>query len=289
MSNIQIFTDTGSDLTNELKNEGVKIVPLYISFDGKKSLKQMEEITLEEFYQKMREPHEMHPKTSLASIQDYYDLFEPSLKEGKDVIYLVMNGKFSSTMGAAINAKEMLEEDYPGRRVEVVDSKAVTYGQYYLAHIANEMTKENKEIDEIVSTIERLRETVKFFFTVETLDYLRDGGRIGAAAALLGGVLNVKPVMLIEDGEIKPVSVARGRNKSLNAILDEAKKYLDGKDVSKYEIAILEGDIYDEAVEFRKIVEEELKAKDLPISKLSISIGLHAGPGTMGIGVIERP
>ena len=85
MAKIQIFTDTGSDMTDELANEGVKIVPLYITFDGKTSLKQMVDIKLPEFYERMRSPHDMHPKTSLASIQDYYDLFEEDLKDGKDV------------------------------------------------------------------------------------------------------------------------------------------------------------------------------------------------------------
>ncbi|MCQ2978762.1 MAG: DegV family protein [Clostridia bacterium] len=288
MNKIQVYTDTASDNLEALINEGVKIVPLYISFDGVNSLKQNVEISLPEFYERMRAPHDKHPKTSLASIQDYYDLFEEDLKDGKDVLYICMNGKMSSTLGAANNAKAMLEEDYPNSKVCVVDSTTVTYGMYHLAKIANDMAKENKSIEEIANKLDEVKPTIKYFFTVETLDYLRDGGRIGGATALLGGVLNIKPVMLIEDGEIKPISKVRGRNKSLESIKEELKKELEGKDINDYELVVLEGDIVEEANEFKNELVKELNVSDIPVCKLGISIGLHAGPGTMGLGIMHK-
>ena len=290
MSKIQVFTDTGADMTDELKAFGVKIVPLYITFDGKTSLKQMEEITLDDFYKRMREPHDMHPRTSLAPIGDYIDIFTDELEKGNDVLYLCMNGKFSSTLGAANNAKQMLEEEFPDRKIEVIDSKTVTYGQHYMAREAQKMADNGASMEEIVSMIKNVQESIKYFFTVETLDYLRDGGRIGGAEALLGGLLNIKPVLLIDnDAEVKAITKVRGRNKSLDAIIDEAEKFFEGKDKSKYNVTILEGDILDEAMEFKKDVEERLGITCDEVCRLGISIGLHAGPGTMGISIIEKP
>lgn len=289
MSKIQVFTDTGADMTDELKTYGVKIVPLYITFDGKNSLKQMEDIKLEEFYKKMREPHDMHPRTSLAPIGDYVDIFTEELEKGNDVLYLCMNGKFSSTLGAAINAKQILEEEFPDRKIEIVDSKTVTYGQHYMARRAQEMADEGKSMEEIIAMIEKVQPTIKYFFTVDTLDYLRDGGRIGEGAALLGGLLNIKPILLIDsDAEVKAITKVRGRNKSLEALIEEAEKFFEGKDKSKYDISILEGDVPEEANEFRAEVEERLGVKCDGICKLGLSIGLHAGPGTMCISILEK-
>lgn len=288
MSTIQVFTDTGSDMTNELIAQGIKIVPLYITFDGKESLKQMIDLDLEEFYDRMRKPHDFVPKSSLASIQDYYDIFEKELQEGNDVLYICMSGKFSSTLGAANNARDMLLEEYPDRKVVVVDCNTISYGQHYITKVAKEMIDNNKTLDEVVEVIEDIKPSVHYFFTVESLNYLKDGGRIGGGAALLGEVLNIKPVLKIEDCHIDAVGKVRGRNKSLDAILDELVKFMEGKNIDDYEFVLLEGDVPEEASEYKKEVLERLNLKDIVTCKLGISIGLHAGPGTMGLGVMKK-
>jgi len=286
MRQIKVFTDTGSDMIDELKEKGVGIIPLYITFDGNEYLKQMVDIDIEEFYKRLMEQHEFHPKTSLASIQDYIDAFETVLKEEKDVLYLVMNGCFSNTYGAAMNAKNILQEKYPESRIEVVDTMTVTYGQYYLTNIANDMAKSGADIDEIIKNIESKRSDIKFYFTVETLNYLKLGGRIGKVSALLGEMLNIKPVIEMHNGELLPITKVRGRKKSLACVLDKVKEEV-GSDLDSYDVTVVSAKADDE-LEYYDIVKDELGMDKLGMCKLGISIGLHAGPGTLGISVIKK-
>lgn len=286
---IRVFTDTGADMTDELIEEGIKIIPLYITFDGINYLKQMEEIKVEEFYERLKAPREIYPRTSLASIQDYVDAFKEELKAGNDVLYICINSRFSSTIGSANNAKNILEEEFPDRKIIVVDSETVTYGQHYLALQAHKMAQKGASLDEILEMLEKIKKTAKYYFTVDSLEYLKEGGRIGKASALLGGMLNIKPILLLEDGVINPVSKVRGRNKSLEAVIDLFAENIKDLDLSKYQITVLNADAVDEAKELKKEVEERFGINDINECVLGLSIGLHAGPGTVGIGLIEKP
>ena len=285
---IRVFTDTGADMTDELIEEGIKIIPLYITFDGINYLKQMEEIKVEEFYERLKAPREIYPRTSLASIQDYVDAFKEELKAGNDVLYICINSRFSSTIGSANNAKNILEEEFPDRKIIVVDSETVTYGQHYLALQAHKMAQKGASLDEILEILEKIKKTAKYYFTVDSLEYLKEGGRIGKASALLGGMLNIKPILLLEDGVISPVSKVRGRNKSLEAVIDLFAENIKDLDLSKYQITVLNADAVDEAKELKKEVEERFEINDINECVLGLSIGLHAGPGTVGIGLIEK-
>lgn len=286
---IQVFTDTGADMTDELIEEGVRIIPLYITFDGVNYLKQMEDIKIDEFYDRLKAPREIYPRTSLASIQDYVDAFKEELKKGNDVIYLSINSKFSSTIGAANNAKTILEDEYTDRKVIVIDSETVSYGQHFLALKAQKMAKKNSNLDEVIEMVEKIKKTAKYYFTVDSLEYLKEGGRIGKASALLGGMLNIKPILFLEDGVISPVSKVRGRNKSIEAVIELLEEKIKGLDLSKYQFTVLNADCNEDAKILKEEVEKRLGIKEINECVLGLSIGLHAGPGTVGIGLIEKP
>ena len=174
MKPYQIISDSSCDLpTNLLETLNIGIVPYYVSFDTVSYYKEILELTPETFYDEVK-ARKVYPKTSLPPIQDYINIFEPYLKEGKDILCICLTSKFSGSYQSAINAGNILLETYPDARIEVMDSISVTGTQGLLVYEACRMRDEGYSLDRLVETLDRQKQTSKINFTVDSLDFLQD-------------------------------------------------------------------------------------------------------------------
>ena len=292
---IQIVSDGSLDLPNELVEEKrIKVVPFYVSFDGETYVKEKEELDVREFYQKMVDHPQVFPKTSMPSVQDYYDVFEPLVKEGTAVICICITQKFSGSMQSATTAKDMILEEYPDAKITVIDAtvNAVLQGLFVLE--ACRLKDQGLEYDRIIESILKIRETGRIFFTIGSIDYLKHGGRIGKVAGIAGSALKIKPLITLKEGEIFNSGITRNRKKSLEKVVDMLKEYLDEVDAKPGEYSFCIGFGYDrkEADEFKDmlkdLVRERLGIDEIGIYQIGATIGVHTGPYPIGVGIIKH-
>ena len=251
----QIITDGSCDLPKELMEEkGVTVVPFYVSFDGEHYLKEVEEMGVSEFYDRMVEDPNTFPKSSLPSVQDYTDVFMPFAAENIAIICICITTKFSGSMQSALSAKELVQESYPDAEITVIDATVNTVLQGLLVLEAVSMKEKGISYEQAVAGIEEIKSTGRIFFTVGNMEYLKHGGRIGKLTGLAGSVLGIKPLITLKEGEIFPSGITRSRKKSMEKILELLDEYLKEFQVDMKEYSITIGYCYDyeEAVEFRK-------------------------------------
>ncbi|MBQ6888421.1 MAG: DegV family protein [Lachnospiraceae bacterium] len=292
----KIITDGSCDLPKELLIEkGVTVVPFYVSFDGEHYLKEVEEIGVRDFYEKMVADPNTFPKSSLPSVQDYTDVFLPLAAENTAIICICITTKFSGSMQSALNAKEIVLETYPNAQITVIDATVNTVLQGLLVLEAASMQEKNIPYEQVVAKIEEMKSTGRIFFTVGNMEYLKHGGRIGKLAGLAGSVLGIKPLITLKEGEIFPSGITRSRKKSMEKILELLDDYLKEfqVDMAEYSITVGFGYDYEEAVEFRKKLMQFLEQRnqivdEIPIYQIGATIGVHTGPYPLGIGIIKR-
>lgn len=292
---IQIVSDGSLDLPNELVEEKrIKVVPFYVSFDGETYVKEKEELDVREFYQKMVDHPQVFPKTSMPSVQDYYDVFEPLVKEGTAVICICITQKFSGSMQSATTAKDMILEEYPDAKITVIDATVNTVLQGLFVLEACRLKDQGLEYDRIIESILKIRETGRIFFTIGSIDYLKHGGRIGKVAGIAGSALKIKPLITLKEGEIFNSGITRNRKKSLEKVVDMLKEYLDEVDAKPGEYNFCIGFGYDrkEADEFKDmlkdLVRERLGIDEIGIYQIGATIGVHTGPYPIGVGIIKH-
>jgi DegV family protein with EDD domain len=288
MSDFVILSDSSCDLPDSLLKEyNIELIPYYVSFDQTTYYKEREEITLENFYHILRNQN-VFPKTSLPSVDDYMKTFIKYIQDHKNIICFCLTSKFSGSYQAAVNAKNILEEEYPEAKIEVINSIQATAGQGLIVLQAAKMKKAGYSMEDIIKNIEVLKETARITFFVDTLEYLEKGGRIGKVSALIGGVLNFKPLIVVKDGELNPYGKIRGRKKALRKIIEMAEEIVQNN-FDSYEFCIAEGDCIEEAEALKSMLEEEWNIKiDLPFFKIGTTIGTNTGPDTIGICFIKK-
>ncbi len=293
----KIISDGSCDLSPELVEKlDIDVVPFYITTDGIHHQKENVEIGIRDFYQYMIDNTKVFPKTSMPSIQDYLDVFTKYVKEGIDIICLCITTKFSGSYNAAMNAKNMLLSDYPNARIEVIDSTVITVAQGLLVQEAVQKKCLGASFDECVEFIQRIKETGKIFFTIDGMDYLVHGGRVGKLSGLAAGALGIKPLILFKEGEIFNVGVARGRKKSKHKIIQTAVDYMKehNLDLNDYTIAVGYGYDKEEGEQFREELIAGLKKEfplfdnEIEIYQIGATIGVHTGPLPIGLGFIKK-
>lgn len=291
----QIISDSSCDLPVEtIKEKNIDVVPFYISFEEGVYFKENEEIGVHEFYQKMIDNPEIFPKTSLPSIEDYIEAFTPYVKEGQDIICICITTKFSGSYNSAMNAKEVLLEDYPKANIAIVDATVNTVLQGILVLEVCKMRDAGLSFDETLANIERIKETGRIIFTVGNMDYLIHGGRVGKVMKVAVNALKIRPMIILKEGEIFPFGVARSRKKSIQKIIEKTKSHFEetGENPDDYEMVIGYGYDYEEAVAFREEIENSLKEysnkTNLEIYQIGAMIGVHTGPYPIGIGLLKK-
>ena len=280
-----IVSDSSCDLSPQYtEQEQISIVSFYVSFDGEKYLKEGKDIAVTDFYQEMADNQGCYPKTSMPSVQDYIDAFLPLVKRGMPVLCICLTKKFSGSMQSAINAKEELMEDYPDRRIVVFDSLNASLGEGVSVYRAVELWKEGKTMDEVYDVLMEEREHVNVSFTVNDLNHLQRGGRVSKTTAVVGSLVNIKPILTVTSaGELKSDGTVRGRKKSLKTLVSRMEASLDLEHYGKDRlVCVLHGDCYDEAKSVADMV-KELGFTNVIINDVSPSIGTHAGPGVVGL------
>ena len=292
---VQIVSDGSLDLSQEITKEyDIEVVPFYVSFDSETYQKEMVELGVRDFYNEMVEHPDVFPKSSMPSVDDFYQVFEKSAKEQIPVICICITRKFSGSLQSATVAKEMIEEEYPDAKITLIDSTVNTVLQGLFVLEACRLRDMGLGYEEIVEKILPIRETGRIFFTIGSIDYLRHGGRIGKLAGIAAGALGIKPMITLKEGEIFSSGLARNRIKSMKKVVDMTKNYLDEIDAKpgEYNFCIGYGYDYDEAVRFREMIKDLIKERlgidDIGIYQIGATIGVHTGPYPLGVGIIKK-
>lgn len=294
----KIVTDGSCDLPPELcKEKDIDVVPFYVSFDSEKYEKEIVEMPIRTFYDKMVADPNTFPKSSMPSVQDYVDVFTPIVAEGKAVICICITTKFSGSYQSAMNAKEMLLERYPDARITVMDSTINTVLQGLFVLEAAKMYEAKVPYEKVVEELEAIKSTGRIFFTVGNMDYLKHGGRIGKLTGLAGSVLGIRPLITLKEGEIFPSGISRSRKKSLEKVYELLWQYIQEVNAKPDEYTICVGYGYDieEAEEFRKGAVEYLNTKGFAVTddkfckyQIGATISVHTGPYPLGFGILKK-
>lgn len=291
MTSYQIFSDSSCDLPDNLLQEHqIKLIPFYVSFDQENYFKENIDITKEEFYTTLASK-KVYANTSLPSVQDYIAMFRPALKEGKGIICLCLTQKFSGSYQSALSAKHILEEQYPNTLISIIDSIQATGGQGILLLQIVAMKKAGLSLEEATHKANLLKTTARIMFTVNTLEYLTKGRRIGKVISLAKDMLDLKPLIQLKEAELTPYSNIRGRKKSLDKVYDMVKEYFHDtvENPDEYEFCIANATTLDDAQYLQIKLEKYLNRKlTLPIFHIGVTIGTYTGPGAIGICFIKR-
>lgn len=294
--NFGIVSDSSCDLPESyVQTEQVEIVSFYLSFDGEEYYREGKEISIPEFYQRMAENPDCFPKTSMPSIQDYVDAFLSFVKKGLPVLCICLSRKLSGSLQAAVNAKQVVEEQFQEARIEVVDSCLATALQGMLVKNAVEMGNAGKTLDEAAEALRSLRQSGHIFFTTDDLKYLEHGGRIGKVASVAGSVLKIKPLIQFYDGELGSAELCRGRKKSLQKIIDKMESYIQDLKIEPEDYFLVTGvglwvPEYDE---FKMRLRERLgtsgfRVREWEDIQIGATIGVHTGPYPLGAGLLRQ-
>lgn len=283
MTRIAIVTDSTADIPPGTRERlGIVIVPLKVLFGTKTYLDNIE-LMPAQFYEKQRSFPGM-PTTSQPSPVDYMEPFRRLTEEGRDVVSIQLSSAMSGTYQSAVIGRSMLDDD-AAARVTVVDSKSASYGYGMLVVRAAEMAAQGASRDEIVSEVMRLRRGLKLYFLVDTLEYLQKGGRIGKASAVLGTLLNIKPILTIDDeGVVTPVEKVRGSKKAMGRIAELLEADF-GRAPVELTIALTPG-FEDGVADMQQLIADRLNVTRALHTEIGPVVGVHAGPGTIGLFVV---
>ena len=280
MSNYQIITDSTCDFPNEYYEKlNVTLVPLTVNFRGQE-LEDTNDDSLHTMYDGLRAGEAA--VTSAVNPQRWATAMEPALKDGKDVLVLAFSSGLSTTYQSAVIAAEELRETYPDRKIYVVDTLAASLGEGLLVRYACRKRDEGMDIDSLYRWAEETKHQVCQWFTVDDLMYLKRGGRVSAATALVGTMLQIKPVLHVDkDGRLVNVAKTRGRKASIDALAEKIR--LSGDSFDKSLVTISHGDCREDAEYLAKLLKERFGVEEVLISYVGAVIGSHAGPGTVAL------
>lgn len=277
-----IITDSCSDLPLwYVEQKDIPIVNFTFNFKGKEYKDDFgQSISHSEFYKAVR-AGEM-PTTSQINAQTFVDFFEKYIKQDTSIIYMCFSSALSGTYNSAVMARQMLLEKYPHADISIIDTKAASMGQGLLVHYALDLQEQGASKQEIVDWIEANKLKLAHWFTVEDLGHLKRGGRLSGAAAFVGTILNVKPVLHVDnEGRLVPVVKAKGRKKSLKILLEKMEATI--VEPENQTIFISHGDSVDDAYYLAAMIKEKFTVKDVVINHIGPVIGSHSGPGTIAL------
>ena len=280
MSAYQILTDSGCDLSKEILVQlGVHTVPLTVNFRGEAREDSVDE-GIQEIYNGLRAGEAA--STSAVNPAGWAAAMEPTLAAGEDLLVITFSSGLSTTYQSAVIAASELKEAYPQREVIVVDSLSASLGQGLLVWYACQKKNEGMSLPELAKWVEDTRPHLCHWFTVDDLMHLKRGGRVSAATAIVGTMLNIKPVLHVDDeGHLISKAKARGRKASIEMLLEKAVQLGAGYDNST--MFICHGDCLADAQYLEKRLKETCGVKTVVIGYTGAVIGSHSGPGTLAL------
>ena len=283
MSEFVLMTDSSADLSQEMVQElGVTVLPLSFTIQGKvyRNYPDNREMDLPLFYDMLRAGE--LATTSAVNVAEYTQAVEPILQEKKDVLILAFSSGLSSTYQASVLAAEELREKYPDRKIYTVDTLCASLGQGLLVYLAVQEQRKGKNIEEVRDWAEAAKLHLCHQFTVDDLHFLKRGGRISATTAVVGSMLQIKPVLHVDnEGHLINIGKARGRQASLKALVDKMEKTV--TEEGRKTVFISHGDCRKDAVTVADMVRERFGTQDIRINYVGPVIGAHSGPGTLAL------
>lgn len=277
--NTVIITDSSCDLSYDYINKSnIKVIPFPYTIDGKEYIDDFgKSLSYEDFYKKLR--NGAMPSTSQISAYTFEQEFKKYASENKAIIYIGFSSALSQTFNNSIIARNNVLEEYPETDITVIDSKSASVGLGALVFYANKLLNEGKTKEDIVNWIEENKLKLNHWFIIDSLDHLRRGGRISAATATVGTILDVKPLLYVDnEGRLDVLKKIRGRKKAIRQLLDELQ-YI--KNPEEQVLFINHVDCLKDAEQLRELVLNEVKVKDVIINNIGPIIGSHTGPGML--------
>ncbi|NLK94820.1 MAG: DegV family protein [Clostridiales bacterium] len=280
---VKIVTDSTSYLPEEYINEyDISVVSLNVLLNGK-SYREVE-LTNEIFYREMSDSSEI-PTSSQPSVEEILKCFKDIAKSGNDIVGVFISSKMSGTYSTAHLVKEMVLEEYPERKIEIIDSTTNCMEMGYQVLQGARAAKEGKDIKEVVSIINETINCSRFLFTPETLKYLKKGGRIGGASALFGTILKINPILTVENGVTTVFDKVRTKKKAIEVMVN--KVMLDLREKGIEEVIVHHINCIEEGRVLANLLKEKLNL-DVKVQSIGPIIGLHVGPGSIGIAYYTK-
>ncbi|EJQ51694.1 DegV family EDD domain-containing protein [Bacillus wiedmannii] len=275
---VKIITDSAADLPVELLQAyDIDLIPLRVYDEAETEY--LDGVTLESvtLLQKMREGAVY--RTSLPSLETFQEKFVSYAKEGNPCIYLAFSSELSGTYQSSVVIKEEVKETYADLDLEIIDTKCASLGQGLVVLEAAKMAKDGASKEDILKRVDFLMNHMEHIFTVADLQYLVRGGRLSKVAGFIGGLLNIKPILNVEEGKLVPLEKVRGKKKVLGRIVDIMEER--GKDLKGQTIAMTHGDDLETAEALKSLIMERFGCEVFIVNTIGAAIGAHTGPGVI--------
>lgn len=280
---IKIVTDSTSYIADEyIKKYDIKLVSLNVIINGVSSREV--DIENEVFYEEIKNSKEI-PKSSQPIPNEMLNTFKEIVKDGDSIVGIFLSSKMSGTYSNANMIKDMILEDYPDAEIHILDSKTNCMQMGFAVIEAARTASEGKSINEVINAANHVINNSRFLFTPETLEYLKKGGRIGGAAALFGNVLQIKPILTVVNGETSVFKKVRTRKKAIEEIVKTVLEEIESKGFG--DIVVHHINCQEDGLKLAKALENKL-GKKVEIQSIGPVIGVHVGPGSIGIAYYTK-
>ena len=280
---IKIVTDSTSYIPEEFINKyDISVVSLNVIMNGE-SIREVD-LDNETFYSKMEESTEI-PSSSQPSPDEIYNTFENIIKEGNSIVGIFISSDMSGTVSSANLIKNMLLEKYPTAHIEIVDSRSNCMQMGYVAIEAAKAAAAGKSMEEVIDVCTSVINNSRFLFTPDTLDYLKKGGRIGGSSALLGTLFQIKPILTVCDGKTTVFTKVRTKKKAVDTLVTTLVNDLQGKELGG--VIVHHINCQDEGLSLAAKIKKQLGV-DVQIDTIGPIIGLHVGPGSIGVAYFTK-
>jgi len=278
MSKVAVVTDSTTYLPPDLvKKHNISIAPQVLIW-GEQTYKDGVEIQSQEFFTRLKTTKVM-PTTSQVAVISFQEIFQDLTEKGYEVLAILVSSKLSGTVQSAIQAKDMMGS--AREKIHVVDSQSVAMALGFQALTIARAIEDGASLNDAKSLAEKLYEYTGVFFAVDTLEFLHRGGRIGGAQRFLGTMLNMKPILAIQDGRVEGIERIRTKSKAIDRVLEMVVEKAKGK--SPIRLATLHANATEEAKALLARAEQELNPVESFLTEVSPTVGTHAGPGTVGL------
>ncbi|NLX71378.1 MAG: DegV family protein [Clostridiales bacterium] len=277
-----IIIDSCSDLPFEyVKQHDIPVVNFTFHFKGNDYTDDLgQTISYKDFYDAIRNGET--PTTSQVNAQTYTDMFRKYALEGKSIIYLCFSSALSGSYNNSLLARDMITEEFPEADITIIDTKSASLGEGLLVYHAIDMLEKGASREEIIDWVEENKLKLHHWFTVEDLGHLKRGGRLSGTAAFVGSILDIKPVLNVDDeGRLIPRIKVKGRKKALRTLIEKMEENIINPE--QQVVAISHGDSPDDADYLAELIRSKFPVKDIIINSIGPVIGSHSGPGTIAL------